>query len=78
MLGDVTCGGDKFMSACGGNLGLIGVRGSMNSGKSSASSVGISKFSGWKIKSTELAKSFGVNRDETVTVTVCPFLCYRR
>lgn len=51
MLGDVTCGGDRFMSAWGGNLGLSGVRGSMNSGKSSAaSSVGTSiiKFSGWK------------------------------
>ena len=53
MLGDVTCGGDRFMSAWGGNLGLSGVRGSMNSGKSSAaSSVGTSiiKFSGWKKK----------------------------
>ena len=38
------------MRACGGNLGLIGVKGSTNSGKSSTSSVGISKFSGWKMK----------------------------
>ena len=46
MLGDVTWGGDKFISACGGNLGLFGVRGSTNSAGKTSSSVGISKFSG--------------------------------
>ena len=46
MLGDVTWGGDKFISACGGNLGLFGVRGSMNSAGKTSSSVGISKFFG--------------------------------
>ena len=46
MLGDVTWGGDKFISACGGNLALFGVRGSTNSGKTSSSSVGSNKFSG--------------------------------
>lgn len=45
MLGDVTWGGDRFISVCGGNLALFGVRGSTNSRKTS-SSVGISKFSG--------------------------------
>lgn len=47
MLGDVTWGGDKFISACGGNLALFGVRGSWktSSGKTS-SSVGSNKFSG--------------------------------
>ena len=45
MLGDVTWGGDRFISVCGGNLALFGVRGSTSSWKTS-SSVGISKFSG--------------------------------